>query len=430
MNEIIGVIGIIVMIFLLLTRIWIGVAMGLVGFLGFVCLVGLEPALTLLATVPYGVLHSYDFTPVPMFVLMGVTVGTMGIGEDLFTSANKWVGQFRGGLTYATTLACAAIAAIAGSSLPALVTMGKVAVPEMKKYNYDLPASCASLASAGTLGILIPPSMGFILYSLITNQSVAKLFIAGILPGILLTCLLLIAVAIVYKRNPGLAPKGQKATLKEKIVSLRLIWPTLLLFVMVIGGMYAGIITATEGGAIGSFGAIVISAIMGRLTWKNFIKSILEAAKISGMIAILMVGGFLLMKFIAVSKLPFDLALWVQGMNVNRYLVFTIIIIMYILMGMFLDIYGAVVLTVPILYPLVTGLGFDPIWFGVIAVIVIEMGLVTPPIGLNVFTLSGIVGIPSEAIFYRVTPYVVAMLVCIVIITIFPEIALLLPNLM
>jgi tripartite ATP-independent transporter DctM subunit len=340
------------------------------------------------------------------------------------------IGQVRGGLSLATTLACALFAAIASSSLPAIITLGKIAIPEMKKYNYSMPMATASLASAGTLGILIPPSNGFIIYSILTQQSIGKLFIAGILPGVLLTILLLITLLIMTTRNPSLAPAGPRTSLKEKIVSLKGTWAVLCLFLLVIGGMYGGIFTATEGGALGAFGAIVISAINKRLNRRNLFVSLLETVRTSGMVLTLIMGGFLLMKFIAVSRLPFTLAEFIQGLNLNRYVIFAFIIFIYILLGMFLDIYGAVVLTVPILYPVVTALGFDPIWYGVIMVLMIEMGLVTPPVGLNVFTLAGITGVPSGEMFKYVWPFVGAMLLCVLMITIFPQIVLFLPSTM
>lgn len=428
--EIIGLIGIGLLIVVLLTGIWVGVAMGLVGFLGFAYLVGFGPALKVLVTVPYSTLHSYGMSPIPLFVLMGVVIGSMGIGQELYKVANVWLGQFRGGLTHATTLACAALAAISGSSLPALVTMGKVAIPEMERYEYDIPVAAASIATAGTLGVLIPPSTGFILYSLLTNQSVAKLFMAGIVPGLLLTVLLLLTIAVIYWRHPELAPNTNRTTFREKVAALGLIWPVLLLFILVIGGMYGGIFTATEGGAVGAFGAILVSGLKGRLSVSGMTKCFLDAVKVTGMISILMVGGYLLMRFVTVSRLPFELAGFVQGIGLNRFVVFALIILMYLFLGMFMHVYGAVVLTVPILYPLILALNFDPIWFGVIVVMVIEIGLITPPIGLNVFTLCGITGLPNQAVFARIWPMVLAMLGCILLITIFPGLVLFLPNMM
>ena len=428
--ETIGIIGIVVLLVLLVFRVWIGFAMMLVGFLGFAWIAGLEPALKTLANVPYTTLHSYDMSPVPLFIFMGAIVGTMGIGEDLFKATNVWVGHLRGGLTQATTLACAALAAIAGSSPPALVTMGKVAIPEMKKYNYNISLCASSISCAGTLGILIPPSTGFILYSILTQNSIAKLFSAGILPGILLTVLLMVVIAVIYKLRPEMAPAGTKSTFKEKMLALKLVWPVAFLFIMVIGGMYGGILTATEGGAIGVFGAIVITALKRKMSVDTLKKCVMDAVNLTGMIAILLVGSFLMMRFVAVSKMPFGIVEFVLALEMNRYLVLSIIILMYVFLGMFLDVYGAIVLTVPILYPLILALHFDPILFGVIIVIVIEMGLVTPPIGMNAFTLSGITGIPTEEIFRWITPMIAAMILTIILIVIFPQIALFIPNLM
>jgi len=427
-TEIIGFLGILTLIFLLFSGMWIGLAMGFIGFTGFAVVAGFTPALTLLKTVPYTTLHDYNMSVIPLFALMGVVIAKMGIGQDLYRSAQTWVGQFRGGLSLATTLACALFAAIASSSLPAILTLGKVAVPEMRKYKYSLPMATASLASAGTLGILIPPSTGFILYSILTQQSVGKLFIAGILPGVLLTILFLIVILVITYLNPSSAPAGPRTNLKEKIVSLKGTWSVLCLFLLVIGGIYGGIFTATEGGAIGAFGAIVISAVTKKLNRANLSDSLFESFKLTGMIMTLIMGGYLLMKFIAVSKLPFELVGFIQSLNLNRYLIFAFIVFVYILLGMFLDVYGAVVLTVPILYPVVTALGFDPIWYGVVMVLMIEMGLVTPPVGLNVFTLSGITGVPAGDMFKYVWPFVGAMLLCVVIITIFPQIVLFLPG--
>ncbi len=428
--QIIGALGIFALIILLFSRMWIGLAMGFIGFIGFMYLGGIGPALKLLATVPYTTLHDYNLSVLPLFIFMGVVIANMGIGEDLYYTAQTLIGQVRCGLAMATTLACAFFASITSSSLPAIITLGKVAIPQMKKYNYSLPMATASLASAGTLGILIPPSGGFILYSILTQQSVGKLFIAGILPGILLTVLFMITLAILSWIYPDSAPAGPKTSLKEKVASLRFAWSVVFLFLLVIGGMYGGIFTPTEGGAIGAFGAIIISAVTKRLNYRNLFVSLMESVKTSGMIMTLIMGGFLLMKFVAVSKLPFELAGFVQSLSLNRYVIFAMIVIIYLILGMFLDIYGAVVLTVPILYPVITTLGFDPIWYGVVTVLLIEMGLVTPPVGLNVYTLAGITDVPAGDMFKFVWPFVGAMLLCIIILAIFPEIALFLPSTM
>jgi C4-dicarboxylate transporter, DctM subunit len=428
--EIIGVIGLIVLLILLFAGMWIGFAMGLVGFLGFLYLNGFLPALKVLGTVPYSTLYDYTISVTPLFILMGIVVGNTGISHDLYVSANTWLGQFKGGLAMATAAACALFAAICGGSLPELVTMGKVAVPEMKKANYDMSLATATVASAGSLAILIPPSLGFIMYAILTESSVGKLFMAGILPGILLTLLFILVIAIIAWRRPASAPAGPKTTLKEKIVSIRYTWAMLLLFILVMGGIYGGIFTPTEAGAIGAFGAIAISTVTKRLTGKSLFDALLETAVATGMIVALIVGAFLLMRFFAVTKLPFALANFAAGLEVNRYIIFAAIIGIYIIIGMFLDVMGAIILTVPILFPVILKLGFDPIWYGVVMVIIIEMGVVTPPVGLNVFVLSGVTGVPISTVFRGVWPFVGAMILCIIIITIFPQIALFIPGTM
>ena len=428
--EMVGTIGLIVLVFLLFARMWIGFAMGIIGFLGFAYLGGFEPALNILATVPYRQLSSYTISALPMFILMGVVTGNTGIAEDLYRSAHICLGQVRGGLAMATTAACALLAAICGNSLAGTVTMGKVAVPEMEKYQYDDSLATACVAAGGTLGILIPPSLGFIMYAILTELSVGKLFMAGILPGILLTALILLIIGALARINPRLAPPGPKTSFKQKILSVKYTWAMVLLFLLVMGGIYSGIFTPTEAGAIGAFGAIVISAIGRRLTRQNLLASLFETARTTGMIAAIILGAFIFMRFLAISNLPFTLSEIISGIALNRYVIFAIIVVLYILLGMFMDIIPAVVLTIPILYPVILALGFDPIWYGVVLVILMEMGMITPPIGMNVFLLAGITGTPVGTIFRGVWPFVAAELLCIIILTIFPQIALFLPSMM
>jgi C4-dicarboxylate transporter DctM subunit len=426
----IGVIGLIVLIALLFARMWIGFAMALVGFLGFAYISGLTPALMVLATVPYRVIADYNMSVLPLFILMAAIVSNTGVSEELFRTAYAWVGQFRGGLAMATSVACAAFAAICGSSSAGTITMGKVAVPEMRKYKYDESLATGVVAAGGTMGILIPPSMGFILYAILTEQSVGKLFIAGIFPGLLLTALFIILIGITAWARPNSAPAGAKTNFKQKIVALKYSWAMIVIFLLVMGGIYGGVFTPTEAGAIGAFGATVLGIFKRRLTPKVFTDSLLEGVQTTGMIFLLILGAFIFMRFLAVSELPFTLSKFVGSLPLNRYVIFAMIIVFYILLGMFTDVYGAMVLTVPILFPVIQVLGFNPIWYGVIMVLVIEMGLITPPVGLNVFILSGVTGTPISTIFRGVWLFVLAMLLCTIIITIFPQIALFLPNTM
>lgn len=428
--EIVGVIGIAVLMIFLFAGMWIGFAIGLVGFLGFAYLGGIGPALKVLATVPYRSVADYTLSVLPLFVLMGTVTANTGMSEDLYRTARTWVGQLRGGLCMATSIACAAFAAICGTTSAGCVTIGKVAVPEMKRHNYSESLGSACVCAGSTLGILIPPSLGFIVYGILTEQPIGKLYMAGILPGILLTTLFIVTVAIISRKNPHAAPPGPKTSFRQKIASLRSTWSMLTLFMLIMGGIYGGIFTATEAGAIGAFGALVISALGRRLTRQNLLTSLREAVQITGMILAIIIGAFIFMRFMAITKLPFGLAEIVSSLHFPRYGILASIVFLYIILGMFLEIWSSMVLTIPILFPTITTMGFDPIWFGVIAVILIEMGVITPPVGLNVFILSGVTGTPIDVIFRGVWVFVAAMLVCVIILTIFPQIALFIPNMM
>ena len=426
--ELVGTIGIAVLVVLLIARMWIGLAMAMVGFLGLVYLKGFDSAFGALGTVPYKYISIYPISAIPLFIFMAIVIANTGISTSLFNTAHKWLGQLRGGLAMASVLACGGLAAIMGDSVAEVVTMSKVAVPEMRKHNYDSQLASGCVAAGGTLGILIPPSLGFILYGILTEQSIGMLFMAGILPGILLTLLFMVTITIITARRPSAGPPGPKTSVKEKIVSLKGTWHMLLLFVLIMGGIYAGIFTPTEAGAVGAFGALVISAASRRLTLKRFFDSLLEATKITVMIMLLIVGAFILMKFLAISKLPFMLAGTISGLQLPTYAIFAGIIILYILLGMFLDVFAAVVLTIPVIYPLVVAMGFDSIWFGVVIVLILEMGLITPPVGLNVYALAGVTDIPLHTIFRGVLPFVVAMILCVFLLLVFPQIALFIPS--
>lgn len=426
--ELSGILGLIVLVLLLMSRMWIGLAMCMVGVSGLWYLKGIDSALAVLGTVPYKYVAFYPMSAIPLFIFMAMVISNTGIATSLFNTAHKWIGQLRGGLAMASVLASGGLAAIMGDSVAEVVTMSQVAVPEMDKHRYDTKLSTGCVAAGGTLGILIPPSLGFILYGILTEESVGLLFMAGIIPGILLTLLFILTIWIMTAINPEAAPAGARTSLKEKIVSLRGTWHMLLIFVIIIGGIYGGIFTPTEAGGVGAFGAIVISLVSGRLNLKILLDSLMEATKITAMIMLLVVGAFTLMKFLAMSKLPFYLAESIGALALPRYVVFAGIIVLYIFLGMFLDIFAAIVLTIPVIFPLVTQMGFDPIWFGVVMVLVMEMGLITPPVGLNVFALSGVTGVPLHIVFRGVLPFVLAMILCILLLIIFPQLALFIPS--
>jgi C4-dicarboxylate transporter DctM subunit len=428
--EIIGLIGLLIMIALLFLGMWIGAAMAMVGFLGYVFIMGFEPAFGVVAQIPFTTMASYVLTTVPLFILMGSFIANTRVGKDLFDTAYSWIGQLRGGLAMATVFACALAGAIMGVSGPAAITMGKVALPAMRRYKYDDTLATASICAAGTLAFLIPPSVAFIIYGLLTEQSIGLLFIAGVFPGILLAGLYALTIFGLTTLRPKLGPAGAKTSLGEKIVSLKGVWHALLLFLIVFGGIYGGVFTPTEAGGVGAFGALVITALTGQLNFKNLRDSLMDATKVTAMVMLLIIGAYILMKFMAVSRLPFALSEVVAQLGLPTPAVFAAIVLLYLILGMFLDIFSAVIVTIPVIYPLVLSLGFDPIWFGVIVVIVCEIGLITPPVGMDVFQVSGATGVPTFTIFRGVWPFVVAALVCIAILAIFPQIALFLPSTM
>jgi len=428
--ELLGLLGIVVLIILLFCRMWIGFAMAFVGLIGLIFLYGFDKGVIPLATIPFNRVSFYPISALPLFVLMGVVVGAAGLSGDLYHSAYKWLGRLPGGLAISTVFAAGGFAAITGSSTATAVTMGKVALPEMAKYKYDPKLAAGTVAAGGTLGILIPPSLGFILYAILTEQSVGRLFMAGIIPGILEMLFYTALILIMCLINPNMGPRGPKVAFKEKISSLKNIWPVMLLFLLVIGGIYGGIFTPTEAGAIGAFGAMVIVLAMRRLNFRGIFNTTMEAVEITGMILLLMVGAFIFANFLAVSKLPFVLADLVISVSVHPYIVLTAIIILYIILGMFLDIFSSILLTIPILYPVVIAMGFDPIWFGVIMVRIMEIGLITPPIGMNVFVMSSVTDIPLGTIFRGIIPFVFADFLHVALLVAVPQISLFLPNTM
>jgi tripartite ATP-independent transporter DctM subunit len=428
--EIIGLLGLVVLVILLFARMWIGAAMALVGFIGYICIMGINPAYSLVSIIPFSTMTMYMMTTVPLYVFMGVVLFQSGVGADLYETAYKWVGQFWGGLASATVIACALFAAITGISAPAIVTMGKVALPAMRKYNYSDNLALGSIVCAGTLAFLIPPSVVLIIYGVLTETSISRLYMAGFIPGILLAGLFVVVILLITLRNPKAGPVGPKTSFKDKVISLKLTWPMVFLFLLVLGGIYMGVFTPTEGGAVGAFGALVITFSMRRLNFKKFVDSLLEATQTTAMVMLLIIGAYILMKFLAVSQLTTFMGETVAGLNVPTGVIFIGIVLLYIILGMFLDIISAVILTIPVIFPLIEGLGLDPIWFGVIVVILVEMGLVTPPVGMDAFVLAGAIDIPVGKIFRSVLPFLVAMLVCIALLYFFPDIALWLPSTM
>jgi tripartite ATP-independent transporter DctM subunit len=427
--EAIGIIGVCLLLFLIFMRMNIGLAMASVGFFGFAYVASMKSALGMLSSTAYHTVAYYPISVVPLFILMGGVISNSGMGEVLFEGAYKWLGHLRGGLGAATILACAVFAAMCGSSTAETVTLGRITLPEMKKYRYSDSFACGCVASAGSLAILIPPSIGLLLYGILTEQSVGLLFMAGIVPGILLTTLFVATVLIITMVHPEAAPPNSvKTPLMERIRILKVMGPILVLIILVLGGIYMGIFTPTEAGGIGAFAAIVVTTVVGYLKPRKLLASISETGKTTAMILMLIIGAFIFMKFLAISKLTFALPRFIGGLGLSPYVTLFAIVIFYILLGMFFEILSGMPLTIPLIYPLVIQLGFDPVWFGVILVLLMEMGLVTPPIGLNVFLLSTVTDVPLGTIFKGVWPFVVAIFVCIMLVVVFPELALFLPK--
>jgi tripartite ATP-independent transporter DctM subunit len=427
----IAVIGIILLLILFLLRMPVAFAMALIGFLGFAYMTSVGAALSILGKDFWVMFSNFNLTVVPMFVLMGTLAFYSGIGGRLYQAAHKFLGQLPGGLGIATCYACAAFGACCGSTTAGAAAMGKVILPEMKKYHYDPSLATACVASAGSLAILIPPSTIFIIYGIMTEESIGKLFAAGILPGILLATLFALTVYIICRRNPKLGPPGVKASWKERVASLSGVVEMLILFALVMGGLFAGFFTPTEAGAGGAAGALMIALARRMITWRGFIDSLVETTRITTMVFVIVTGATVFGHFMAVTRVPYELSEWLGGLAVSRYVIMGFIIVGYLIAGCFMDSLAMITLTVPILYPVILKLGFDSVWFGVIIVLVGEMGVITPPVGINVYIIKGVAGdVPLETIFRGIFPFLVALIVCTVILIIFPQIALFLPSFM
>lgn len=426
----IGLIGILAFLALIAMRMPIAIAMALTGFAGFSFMVSPQAAMNMVAKEMYANLSSYSLSVIPMFVWMGFLAYYSGIGTRLYVFAYKMIGHYPGGLATATQVACAVFGAICGSNTATAATMGAIALPEMKKYNYDTSIATASVAAGGVLGVLIPPSVIFIVYGMATEQSVGKLFMAGILPGILLMMLYIAAIYILTLRNPALGPAGPKSGWRERAESLRGgLGEVLFVFLVSIGGLFAGWFTPTEAGAVGAAGVLAVSLVERRLSWEGFKKSLYDTTRTSAMIMFMVAGAVMFGRFMAVSRVPFELANWAGGLDLPAFAIMAIILFIYLVLGCFIDALALVLLTIPIFYPVaVTTLGYDPIWFGVIIVMVVAMGVITPPVGMNVYIIKGIVpDVPLEVIFKGVWPFLIAILVCLAILIAFPQIATFLP---
>jgi len=425
-----GIVGICLLLLLFLIRMPVAFAMAFVGLVGFAYLVGPEPALGLLAQDIFETFTSYPLSVIPLFILMGSFAFASGISQRLYKTTYTWVGELRGGLTIATVLACSGFAAICGSTAATAATMGKIALPEMKKYGYSDSLATGTVAAAGTLGILIPPSTILIVYGILTEESIGKLFIAGMLPGAILSLLFVVVVAILCARNPELGPPGDPTNFHEKVTSLKGIIEALILFVLTIGGLFMGWFSPTQAGAIGAGGALLIGLFRRQLTWKTFFDSSKDGLRTACMVLCIIAGATVFGHFMAVTTIPFVLAEWVSNLPIPPVAIISVVIFVYFIGGFFMDSMALVVVTIPIFFPLVMKLGYDPIWFGVMIVLVAEMGVITPPVGVNVFVIKGIApDIPLEVIFKGILPFLAALILFTILLIFVPQIATFLPSL-
>jgi len=433
--TLIGIIGIVVMVIIFMSRMPVAFVMAMIGYLGFSIMISEQGALSLLSRTIYDVFSSYGLTTIPLFILMGQLAFNSGISRRLYDTGYKFLGSTPGGLAMATVTACTAFGAVCGSSPATAATMATVGLPEMKRYKYADELATGSVASGGGLGMIMPPSIVLIVYGILTEQSIGALFVAGILPAILVTILFIISIYIRCRLNPEQGPAGERFTWSQKIKSLFGMGETMIVFILVMGGLFIGLFTPTEAAAVGAFGVLAVSLIRRQLTWEGFVKSLYETLRTSCMVMMLIAAAVIFGKFLAVTRIPFNMATWVGGFDLPPYMILTVVVLIYFFGGCFMDALAFVMLTVPIFYPLVTGLGYDPIWFGLIIVMVTEMGVITPPVGINVYVVFGVaknvIGeVPLESIFKGILPFLLAVIVGIIILMIFPQIILFLPNLM
>jgi tripartite ATP-independent transporter DctM subunit len=433
--TIVGVVGIAIMVLIFFSRMPVAYVMTMIGFLGFSFMISVKGGLNLLSRNIYEVFSSYGLTTIPLFILMGQLAFNSGISRRLYDTAYKFLGSTRGGLAMATVSACTAFGAVCGSSPATAATMATVGLPEMKRYKYADELSTGSVASGGGLGMIMPPSVVLIVYGVLTEESIGKLFVAGIFPAILVTILFIICIYIRCRFSPAQGPPGEAFTWKVKLQSLTGLIDTLTVFGLVMGGLFFGFFTPTEAAAVGAFGVLAVSLVRRQLSWQGFIKSLYETLRTSCMVLLLIAGAVVFGKFLAITRIPFNIASWIGGFDLPPYVILSMVVLVYFLGGCFMDALALVMLTVPIFLPVVSGLGYDPIWFGVIIVMVTEMGVITPPVGINVYVVYGVAesvigGVPLEAIFKGILPFLLAVIVGLIILVLFPQIILFLPNLM
>ena len=416
---------------LIFLKVHIGISMALTALIGISYIAGSEAGLADLAIAPLHIARKYTWSVMPLFIWMGLLAHYAGFAKELYDTAYKWIGHLWGGLASATAAACAGLAAITGSTMTGVLTMGVLALPEMKKYKYDMKLATATICTASTIGSLIPPSIDFIIYGMLTEVSIGKLFIAGILPGIMFTGILITMITIQCRLNPKLGPRGSVTPWKERIISIKDVWAVALLILIVLGGLYGGFFTPTEAGAIGAFGALVIGFARRRLKLKGLFESGIEAVRMTGVIMFIFLFAIAFTTFLTLTEVPNDVATWVIGLDLSPYAILSVILFIYLILGCIMPAVPAVILTLPIFFQIAMACGFDRVWFGLLIIVMCELAQITPPIGMNVFAMSAIApDIPMYSIFKGVLPFWGAFLIQVAILVAFPQICLFLPSLM
>ncbi len=428
-TDAVAILGFVALFALMLLRVPIGIAMGVVGVCGFGYLVDWWPALKLLAQSPIRTATDADFAVIPLFLLMGAFATASGMSRELFEAANKFVGHLRGGLGIATIAASGGFAAVCGSSVATAATFSTIAYPEMRRFGYPQSFATGVVAAGGTLGIMIPPSVVLAVYGLITEQDIGKLFIAGVIPGLLAVTMYIATINVMAILRPGHFPTGERSTWHDRFVTLRGIWAVLLLFIFIFGGLYGGLFTATEAAGMGAGGAFIISVLRRRLSYQDFWQSLVDSVRTTASVFTILIGALIFGYFLAVTQTPQKVTELLIGLGLGPYQVLGLIMLLYFFLGCVMDAMAMIILTIPIIFPVIKELGFDPIWFGIIVVMTVELGLISPPVGMNVFVIKSVIkDVELPTIYYGVLPFVLTDILRLAILIIFPILATFLPS--
>jgi len=428
-NDMVALVGFAVLFVLMLARVPVGMAMGLVGITGYSYIVGSGPAMKLVSLTSMRTVTDYTFGVIPMFMLMGALVSASGLSKEMFRAADAFIGHLRGGLGIATIVACGGFAAICGSSVATAATFSVVAYPEMRRFGYPQSFSTGVIAAGGTLGAMLPPSTVLVVYAILTEQDIGKLFMAGILPGLLAMAMYVITVNLIVKLKPDLLPAGELKPWSERVKALKMVWAPLTLFIFVIGGLYGGFFTPTEAGGVGASGAYLLGVLRGKLDRKKTRDALLQATRTTAAVFTVLIGALLFGYFLTITQTPQKLTEFLTSLGIGRYGVLALMMVMFLILGSLMDAMAMIILTVPIVFPVITAMGFDPIWFGIIIVMTVELGLIHPPVGMNVFVIKSVVkDVSFTTIFKGVLPFIVTDIVRLIILIAFPVIALWLPQ--